>query len=81
MPGDIYQQLPLFQDLSLDQLQLLRPIFMPCTEKSFAIVSASLSGPLRRRVLIMRESELDDTEFPKRIREHVEAAHAERRAR
>ncbi len=30
MPGDIYQQLPLFQDLSPAQLQILRPIFVPC---------------------------------------------------
>jgi CRP-like cAMP-binding protein len=30
MPGDIYQQLPIFQDLSPAQLQLLQPIFVPC---------------------------------------------------
>lgn len=30
MPGDIYQHLPLFQDLSPAQIHLLRPMFVPC---------------------------------------------------
>jgi CRP-like cAMP-binding protein len=30
MSSDIYQQLPLFQDLKPAQLQLLKPIFLPC---------------------------------------------------
>jgi CRP-like cAMP-binding protein len=29
MPGDIFDQLPLFQDLSHDQRELLRPLFLP----------------------------------------------------
>jgi len=29
MPGDIFEQLPLFRDLSSTQLRLLRPMFIP----------------------------------------------------
>ena len=30
MPGDIFDQLPFFEGLSPDQLELLRPLFIPC---------------------------------------------------
>lgn len=30
MPGDIFNQLPFFDGLTPDQLELLRPLFVPC---------------------------------------------------
>lgn len=30
MSGDIFEDLPLFRDLAPEQIQLLRPIFIPC---------------------------------------------------
>jgi CRP-like cAMP-binding protein len=30
MPGDIFEQMPLFQDLSPAQMRLLKPLFIPC---------------------------------------------------
>ena len=30
MPGDIFEQLSIFQDLSPAQIELLRPMFVPC---------------------------------------------------